>query len=67
MAKRDTAPPQEEEIVLADALEQVPDDIDEKARLVRTQLALMLRLMPKLRSTAAEAIQPQTPAVVGAT
>ncbi|WP_269792790.1 YccS family putative transporter [Stenotrophomonas sp. Iso1] len=62
LAKRDTAPPQEEEIALADALEQLPDDIDEKARLVRTQLALMLRLMPKLRSTAAEAIQLQIPA-----
>lgn len=57
LARRQAASPQEEEVALADALEQVPDDIDEKARLVRTQLALMLRLLPKLRSTAAEAIQ----------
>lgn len=57
--RREAASPQEEEIALADALEQVPDDIDDKARLVRTQLALMLRLLPRLRGTAAEAIQPR--------
>ena len=66
LARREAAPPQEEEIALADALEQVPDDIDEKARLVRTQLALMLRLLPKLRSTAAEAIQLPHPATAAA-
>ncbi len=63
LSKREAASPQEEEIALADALEQLPDDIDEKARLVRTQLALMLRLLPKLRTTAAEAIQLQIPAM----
>ena len=57
--RREPAPPQEEEIAMADALEQLPDDIDDKSRLVRTQLALMLRLLPRLRSTAAEAIQPR--------
>lgn len=59
LGRREAASPQEEEIALADALEQVPDDIDDKARLVRTQLALMLRLLPRLRGTAAEAIQPR--------
>ncbi len=37
---------------LADTLEQVPDDIDDPQRLVRTQLALMLRLVPQLRRAA---------------
>jgi YccS/YhfK family integral membrane protein len=59
LGRREAASPQEEEIALADVLEQVPDDIDDKARLVRTQLALMLRLLPRLRGTAAEAIQPR--------
>lgn len=60
LSKREAAPAQEEEIALADALEQLPDNIDDKTRLVRTQLALMLRLLPRLRATAAEAVLPQT-------
>ncbi|MET0290047.1 MAG: YccS family putative transporter [Pseudoxanthomonas sp.] len=39
-------------IVLADTLEQMPEDIDEKHRLLRTQLSLALRLLPKLRAAA---------------
>ena len=63
LGKRQPAAPQEDEIALADALEQMPDEIDDKSRLVRTQLALMLRLLPKLRAAAEEAI---LPASVGA-
>jgi YccS/YhfK family integral membrane protein len=56
LGKRETATPQEDEIALADALEQTPEDINEKSQLVRTQLALMLRLLPRLRAVAAEAV-----------
>ncbi len=62
LSRREAAPAQEEEIALADALEQLPDDIDDQTRLVRTQLALMLRLLPRLRATAAEAVLPQSTA-----
>ncbi len=58
LAQRQPAPPQEDEIAVADALEQLPEYSDEKSRLVRTQLALMLRLLPRLRAVAAEAITP---------
>src|SRR5690606_39364705 len=58
LAQRQPAPPQEDEIAVADALEQLPEDSDEKSGLVRTQLALMLRLLPRLRAVAAEAITP---------
>jgi YccS/YhfK family integral membrane protein len=50
---------------LADTLEQVPDEIDDKQRLLRTQLALVLRLLPKLRAAADEVIAgpaPEAPA-----
>ena len=40
--------PSDPDLALADALEQVPEDIDDKQRLLRTQLALILRLLPKL-------------------
>ncbi|WCE04969.1 YccS family putative transporter [Pseudoxanthomonas sp. JBR18] len=51
---------------LADTLEQMPEDIDGKQRLLRTQLALVLRLLPKLRAAADEvisgpAVEPETP------
>ncbi|HEX7990280.1 MAG TPA: TIGR01666 family membrane protein, partial [Stenotrophomonas sp.] len=58
LSRRQPAEPQEDEIARADALEQMPDEIDEKSRLVRTQLALMLRLLPKLRAAAEEAMLP---------
>ncbi len=58
LGKRAPAQPQEDEIALADALEQMPEEIDDKSRLVRTQLALMLRLLPKLRAAADEAMLP---------
>lgn len=54
---RQPATPQEDEVALADTLEQMPEDIDDKVRLVRTQLALMLRLLPRLRAAAAEALK----------
>lgn len=41
---------------LADTLEQVPEQIDDKQRLLRTQLALTLRLLPRLRAAADEVI-----------
>lgn len=62
LARREPATPQEDEIALADALEQMPDDVDDKSRLVRTQLALMLRLLPRLRAAADEAMAPATSA-----
>ncbi len=37
---------------LADTLQRMPEDIDDKQRLLRTQLALMLRLVPQLRRAA---------------
>jgi len=51
---------------LADTLEQIPDNIDDKQRLLRTQLALVLRLLPKLRAAADEVIAgpaPEAPTV----
>src|SRR5690606_1457592 len=54
LAQRQPAPPQEDEIAVADALEQLPEYSHDKLRLVRTQLALMLRLLPRLRAVAAE-------------
>jgi YccS/YhfK family integral membrane protein len=60
LGKREAATPQEDEIALADALEQTPEDINEKSQLVRTQLALMLRLLPRLRTVAAEAVATTT-------
>lgn len=42
---------------LADTLEQMPEDIEDKQRLLRTQLALILRLLPKLRAAADEVIR----------
>lgn len=61
LERRQPTVPQEDEAALADALEQLPDDIDDKPRLVRTQLALMLRLLPKLRAAAAEALKAPLP------
>ncbi len=45
-----------DEAALADTLEQLPGDSDDKSRLVRTQLALILRLLPRLRAAADEAV-----------
>jgi YccS/YhfK family integral membrane protein len=53
----------DDSLALADALEQVPDDIDEKQRLLRTQLALILRLTPRL-GEAANAAVASTPMTV---
>ena len=46
---------------LADTLEQMAEDTDDKQRLLRTQLALMLRLLPKLRAAADEVIAGPAP------
>jgi uncharacterized membrane protein YccC len=40
---------------LAEELEQIPDDMPPKLQLIRTQMGLMLRLLPKLRGAANEA------------
>jgi YccS/YhfK family integral membrane protein len=40
---------------LAEQLEQIPDDMPPKLQLIRTQMGLMLRLLPKLRGAANEA------------
>ena len=51
-----------DEAALADTLEQLPGDSDDKSRLVRTQLALILRLLPRLRAAADEAVGAPAPA-----
>jgi uncharacterized membrane protein YccC len=40
---------------LAEQLEQITDDMPPKLQLIRTQMGLMLRLLPKLRGAANEA------------
>jgi uncharacterized membrane protein YccC len=40
---------------LAEQLEQIPDDMPPQLQLIRTQMGLMLRLLPKLRGAANEA------------
>lgn len=69
--QRQPLPPTDEsqDAALADTLEQMPDDLDDTRRLLRTQLALMLRLLPKLRA-AADAVHPPAapePALAAAT
>lgn len=44
------------ERTLADSLEKIPDDIDDTQRLVRTQLALIGRLLARLRTLAAHLV-----------
>lgn len=58
LAARKPLPPELDAGVgaLADTLEQVPEQIDDKQRLLRTQLALLLRLLPRLRAAADEVI-----------
>ncbi|MCW4455722.1 YccS family putative transporter [Flavobacterium sp. MXW15] len=51
---------------LAQALEQMPDELDGRLRLIRTQLALMLQLLPRLREAANAASAPQPPAPAAA-
>ncbi|WP_286788093.1 MULTISPECIES: YccS family putative transporter [unclassified Pseudomonas] len=51
--RRSLVPTAEEENALADELEQFPDDLDDGHRLVLTQLALISRLLPNLKSAAA--------------
>ena len=60
---RHPAPPADAaEAMLADALEQLPEDIGDKSRLVRTQLALILHLLPGLRAAADAAVATARPA-----
>ncbi|MNF86676.1 hypothetical protein D3C84_691220 [compost metagenome] len=47
----------DEEEALANALEQMPDEIDEGQRLVQTQLALICRQLGPLRTLAAHLIK----------
>lgn len=56
------------EIALADRLEAAPGDVSlpAKQQLVNTQLALMLRLLPKLRAAAAAAVDTAPPALTKA-
>lgn len=51
-ARQQLAGSGKQDAALADTLEQVPDDIDDQQRLLRTQLALMLRLVSGLRNAA---------------
>ena len=63
LAERRPVPAAEvDEAALADTLEQLPGDSDDKSRLVRTQLALILRLLPRLRAAADEAVGAPAPA-----
>ena len=59
LAERRPVPAAEvDEAALADTLEQLPGDSDDKSRLVRTQLALILRLLPRLRAEGVRAVAP---------
>ena len=63
LEQRQPPPPAEPgEATLAEALEQLPADSDEKSRLVRTQLALVLHLLPGLRAAATAALATARPA-----
>jgi uncharacterized membrane protein YccC len=72
LAQRQALPPADEsaEVGMADALEHEDGIDDAKRRLVRNQLALTLRLLPKLRAAAhavtAPAAAPAPPATVPA-
>jgi gamma-glutamyl phosphate reductase len=44
----------EDDRALAEQLEQVSDEMPPKLQLIRTQIGLMLRLLPKLRAAANE-------------
>ncbi|KAF1015105.1 MAG: Inner membrane protein YccS [Stenotrophomonas maltophilia] len=47
----------EQDRALAEQLEQLDDDMPPKLQLIRTQMALVLRLLPKLRAAANEAVR----------
>lgn len=51
------AAPALDEETLARALEQLPEEIDERQRLLRTELALLCRQLAPLRATAARLLQ----------
>jgi len=65
-ARRPVPAAEVDEAALADTLEQLPGDSDDKSRLVRTQLALILRLLPRLRAAADEAVGAPAPATLAA-
>jgi len=44
------------EVGMAEALEQIADDAEPRQRLLRTQLALILQLLPRLRGAAQEVV-----------
>ncbi|EJT83697.1 YccS/YhfK family integral membrane protein [Pseudomonas putida S11] len=50
------------EEALANALEQMPEELDEHQRLVQTQLALICRQLGPLRTLAAHLIKEGAPA-----
>jgi len=52
----------DEEEALANALEQMPEELDEHQRLVQTQLALICRQLGPLRTMAAHLIKEGSPA-----
>jgi uncharacterized membrane protein YccC len=56
-SKQPIAIQSDEEEALANALEQMPDEIDEGQRLVQTQLALICRQLGPLRTLAAHLIK----------
>ena len=55
--KQTVAVQSDEEETLANALEQMPEELDENQRLVQTQLALICRQLGPLRTLAAHLIK----------
>ena len=56
-SKQPVAVQSDEEEVLANELEQMPDEVDENQRLVQTQLALICRQLGPLRTLAAHLVK----------
>ena len=56
--RRPPSPPDFEEEQLARELEQLPEDIDDRQRLLRTELALICRQLAPLRSLASRLLRP---------
>ena len=51
-------PAEQDEEALARTLEQLPEDCDERQRLLRTELALICRQLPLLRELASRLLRP---------
>ncbi|MOA14507.1 hypothetical protein D3C78_1346120 [compost metagenome] len=56
--RRPPAAPARDEEALARELEQLPEELDERQRLLRTELALICRQLKPLRELAARLLRP---------